>query len=217
MLSRLETLREQVAYLSEQLKSVMKRTKILEAEIKVFDSENYDKSSQNPQKTKKSDEILKKSVSETAFRKVPLEYTEEKLQRLKMSQSRNSLKLNTMTKSLNRQVQRDLQFMEQSRSTFDIELEDSIMIVLNDILKRRSEAVVRSLKSRKKLLNPVEANTSPQGYFDEQISDKCNDVGITGLGLQNFLPTDKFNAIVHYLSKIEIFDAVTERLMQQQV
>jgi hypothetical protein len=56
--------------------------------------------------------------------------------------------------------------------------------------------------------------SDPAQYSQTQngVSGKCSDVGITGLGLQNFLPTDKFNAVVHFLSKPDIFEAVTQRL-----
>jgi hypothetical protein len=212
MLSRLESLREQVAYLSEQLKAVMKRTKILEAEVKVFESE--DKETIQAQSKSIKSEKLKKSASEPVINnhKGLVVHTNEQLQRLQMSQSRNSLKINSMAKALNHQVKHDLQFMEESRSLYDIEFEDSIMLILNGILKRRAEAVVRSLKSRKTLQSFSETGRkNPWG--DEQVSGgKCDDVGITGLGLQNFLPTDKFNVIANYLSKPEIFTAVVEKL-----
>ena len=132
-----------------------------------------------------------------------------------------------MANTLNHQVTKDLTEIEENRNIIDIELEDSIKATLKVILDRRSEEVARSLKSRKamkELRSKKESDdtTKLQLHENDSVdgvvrsvhpsSTKCEDVGLSGLGMSKFTPTDKFAALCHFLSKPAVFEIVVDKL-----
>ena len=170
MVVRMNALREQVSFLSEQLKIVMKRSMILESEIaglspdllKKSKASNASASSSTKSLPRDVKRGLKSSESEPILKqmpsgKSPLSYSADKLLAIERSQSRTALKLNTMAHTLNHQVVRDLKAIKQSKKSIDLELEDSIKTTLKEIVSRRADAVVRGLKSRKSLSAGMQA------------------------------------------------------------
>ena len=222
---RLHTLREQVSYLSDQLKAVMKRSKIMEAELKGIEEARKEGTGSSVGTKSHASNTTKTSspYNKYAKRKNPPIFSESKLLSLQQSQSRNAFKLNNMATSLNHQVSQDLAEIEENKSIIDIELEDSIKSTLKLILDRRAEEVARSLKSRKamkevklsdmKKLKPHEdGNVDGTGTSVHSSSTKCDDVGLNGLGMSKFTPTDKFAALCHFLAKPAVFEIIVSKL-----
>ena len=226
---RFRTLKEQVSYLSDQLKAVMKRSKIMEAELKGIDEAKIGSTGGSVGTKSLASNTTKTSSPYNKFvkRKNPPNFNDSKLQSLQRSQSRNVFKLNNMANTLNHQVTKDLTEIEENRNIIDIELEDSIKATLKVILDRRSEEVARSLKSRKamkELRSKKESDDTTKLKLHENdsvdgvvrsvhpSSTKCEDVGLSGLGMSKFTPTDKFAALCHFLSKPAVFEIVVDKL-----
>ena len=221
MIFRLHTLNEQISYLSDQLKTLLKRTKILEAEIKgidpnttVFSKKQTSNSISNSvPKSKLAQSFSEPLLTRNKSNKLETFLSSEKLLNLQKSQSRNSLKINKMASSLNHQVVRDLNELNSCKNEFISELEDSIKSNLNNILNRRNEAVINGLKTRKSIKTQNNNSLSDTNLLiNNEKSLKCKDIGLSGLGLQNFMPTDKFYTLLHFLSKPSIFAAVVDEI-----
>ena len=210
MKSRLSALREQCAYLSEQLKAVIKRSRVLEAELEPtmeFASTNTNKATGNLLSMKATaviapqlPELNSKPNLTSSVSGALLNLTEKKKSKLDLHAKNKSIKLKKMTEALNEQVLNDLDDIRQSRTIVDEELEDSIKCLLQQIINRRKEAAMRGRGRAKN----VEPGMNTLVYAPEH-KDAVGICGISGLGLEHFTSRDRLDVMIHFLSKPDIF------------
>lgn len=214
---RIETLREQKAYLSEQLKSIMKRSRVLEAELELASREqeffnkltlnevppNINTTTLRQTQSEAVINTLKKGQKLTAIKSTPnLEFDESK-KKTKLRKLASLAQLPYRDDILFARVNYDVQIGSKSKSQqleeiveseFEIELEKVLNITCQEVVTRRRNAIKQSSK----------------GVNEETSSATI--IGVSGLGVEYFAETDRMQAMIRYLSNPTIFEDVIREL-----
>ena len=215
--TRLRELQDQRSYLSDQLKAIMKRSRVFGAEIDYM---------RNMTVTARKKEIADlKGISNPSIaksRSVPAIASPKKKKKKPVVVETHNDQLHRMEAHM-RSIQSQkvayhdkVQNMIDSNTEGDYTLEGALKRQFDKIIKRKTDAVVRQLKSRRDIeewkvhMAHNEGTSVPERFANE--IPKPN--GITGLGLDHFTENDKFSAVVLFLADPTIFRYVVTELIK---
>jgi hypothetical protein len=225
---RIETLREQKAYLSEQLQSIMKRSRVLEAELELASREQefFNKLTLNETiSNTNTTNVLKQSQSERVInlqnrmnrgqapaalaaiksRSTPnLELDQETKKKSKLRKLATLAQLPYRDDILLARVNSDAQMGSKNKTKQLEELIESQNKYENDLEKVLDE-ICQEVVSRRK-------SAVKQGKSINEESSSATIIGVSGLGVEYFAETDRMQAMIRYLSNPAVFEDVIREL-----
>jgi hypothetical protein len=215
--ARLQDLRDQKGYLSEQLKAILKRSRVFRAEIDYVQqqgiasiaedatgSQAFEKRSTSTPVRSKSTAALpsptagakaKKSKKASAARRSAsaddiLHEMEHKLRQTQHIEEKYKMKVEDMT---NLQSESDFLLAEALNKQFE------------KVVERKTTSVLRGLRNRQDLKNYSENGGTP-GVVPSQFMHEIPKLnGLTGVGVEHMTEMDKFQAMVIFLSDAGVF------------
>ena len=207
MNTRLKELREQRAYLSDQLKAVMKRSRVYGAEIDYIKDKLMTTTSTSMSLADESNNYNNKLNDDKNNFKNQKSRKKTKKQSIDNNNSGigndpHNLKTIEHTKQ---KYDNKIQEMIESKTGWDNILENVIDLQFQKIIERKTFGVLRSLRTKADIQKYTGDKAAP-GYVPPAFAHEIPKInGLTGLGVEHFNEIDKFQAMVSMLSQPEIF------------
>jgi hypothetical protein len=225
---RIETLREQKAYLSEQLKSIMKRSRVLEAELELASREQefFNKLTLNETASNtNTTNVLKQSQSERVINSQNRMNRGQAPAALAAIKSRSTPNLELDQETKKKSKLRKLATLAQ------LPYRDDILLA-----RVNSEAQMGSKNKIKQLEEMIESQNKYENDLEKVLDETCQEVvirrkiavkqgkgineesssatiiGVSGLGVEYFAETDRMQAMIRYLSNPAVFEDVIREL-----
>jgi len=225
---RIETLREQKAYLSEQLKSIMKRSRVLEAELELASREQefFNKLTLNETTSNtNTTNVLKQSQSERVINSQNRMNRGQAPVALAAIKSRSTPNLELDQETKKKSKLRKLATLAQ------LPYRDDILLA-----RVNSEAQTGSKNKIKQLEEMIESQNRYENDLEKVLDEICQEVvirrksavkqgkgineesssatiiGVSGLGVEYFAETDRMQAMIRYLSNPSVFEDVIREL-----
>ena len=213
MTTRLRELRDQKAYLSDQLKAILKRSRVFSAEIDYVKTMTVDSEGSRSIVQSQSTPAIAATPPRSTIRPKKKSKTAKKLQ---AAQSANQLldlqhKLRH-TRQVHDKYNERLEEIAESRSNADVRLEDAIHSQFDKVVARKTSSILRGLRNRQDLKDYAADGGTPGVVPPAFAHDIPKINGLTGLGVEYLTEKDKFQAVVGFLSDAEIFKDVVETL-----
>ncbi len=213
---RLGELREQRAYLSDQLKAIMKRSRVYGAEI------DYMKNSVS---TTLKDKSITSSQSQIMLPSTSNSISSNSLKNSKKSSKRGGIKNSASEphlkhpeyavnhfKHLREKFDGQLKTLEDGKTGWDSILEDALASQFHKVVERKTHGVLRTLRKKSDIAEYGGEKATP-GVVPPAFAHEIPKInGLTGLGVEHFTDIDKFQTLVSVLSHPAIFREVVQEL-----
>jgi len=222
IVSRIEALREQRLFLSEQLKSTLKRSRILESELDLLRRKGSQGQGMEASlmETSASMPNLPKYSGKEQQKRLLTAASESKLPNI-LGQPKKTKKKSTSDVSLipdDVLIQKrrgentgtfpsaveELRLLEEARFSTEVDLEESIRSVLGEIVERKIASVAR-----------VAGKSTSVPSEDNHRAILNETGGLTGLGLEHFADSDRLSAMASFMAKPEHFRRICEVIQME--
>lgn len=214
---RLHELREQRAYLSDQLKAIMKRSRVYGAEIdymKKSVSTTLDKSMTGSQ----SSHMMLPSPSNSISSSTLLKNKKKSLKKSGIKNSASEPHLHDPEHAVIRfrhlkdKFDGQLKALEDGKTGWDSVLEDAMATQFDKVVERKTHGVLRTLRKKSDIAEYAGEKATP-GVVPPAFAHEIPKInGLTGLGVEHFTDIDKFQTLVSVLSHPAIFREVVQEL-----